>query len=181
MITPCYNTINNLTNSGVQYLFISKGKKDIIKAIAYNIVDVETDVIKTDKIFNLGFGDYDYTKGTIDDSVSSDNGDVYKVFHTVLNTIPDFFKVYPNEAIMVSGSDSKADFIENCILICKKKCTDATLCKNQHRRINVYKNHVDRNFNELNKTYTFYGGLEGVIELYQPQKKYDSVFVIKSK
>jgi len=46
---------------------------------------------------------------------------IRNVFNTVLHTVPDFFTKYPNDIIIVSGSDSKDDFSEKCRLTCKKK------------------------------------------------------------
>lgn len=72
----------------IQYLFESKGEKSIIKAIEY------TPVAKRDGkvIYNLGFGDYNEEDGNILDDANSNNGDMRRVFSTVLNTIPKFSK-----------------------------------------------------------------------------------------
>lgn len=175
-----YETQEFISNSSIRFLFVSHGNQEIIKVIDYSIVRFKTEVIRTEKIFNLGFGNYDLDSGHIDDSDISDNGDVYKVLTTVLSTIPHFFNVHPNEAIMVTGSDSTKDYIDNCLLTCRKKCAEAHECKNQHRRINIYRGYVNKNFENLCKDYTFYGGLGSIIEDYIPQKDYDSVFIIKN-
>jgi hypothetical protein len=59
---------------------------------------------------------------------------------------------------MVQGSDSTQEFRDNCQLTCKKRCTGAE-CKNMHRRINIYRNYVDKNFDSLSKEYLFLGGV----------------------
>jgi hypothetical protein len=39
--------------------------------------------------------------------------------------------------------------------------------------------YVDKHFEDLNKDYTFFGGVDEVIEPYQPGKKYMAVFLIR--
>jgi hypothetical protein len=72
------------TDEGVKYFFVSKGKRDVVKVIHYMCSATMNDR----KVFNLGFGDYELEKDIIDDKMNTDNGDVYKVFNTVLYTIP---------------------------------------------------------------------------------------------
>lgn len=134
------------------------------------------------RVYNLGFGDYHLEKNTIDDKVNTDNGDVYKVFNTVLHTIPVFFKTFPHSVMMVQGSDSDHNFYQNCKPTCKKACEDT--CKNQHRRIKAYSNFVNKNYVELAKEYKFFGGIRtpnGVaIEEFVREKKYDAVLLTKN-
>ena len=133
-------------------------------------------------LFNFGFGDYDLETDTTSDQAVSNNGDVYTVFHTVLSTVPRFFEVNPNAVMMVQGSDSGTEFSENCKKSCTKKCDKE--CKKINRRISTYRRYVNKNFDDLNKTYTFYGGLKSgdgsiVPEEYNIGKEYDSVFCKK--
>lgn len=97
-----YDTQENVTDEGIQYTFISEGIIDIFKVIEYVYV---RDFLGK-KLYNLGFGDYDVQKGVILDGVISNNGDHYRIFNTVLNTIPIFFENYPNAIMIVQGSDS---------------------------------------------------------------------------
>ena len=132
-------------------------------------------------LFNLGFADYDAQTDRLLDETASNNGDHYRVFNTVLNTIPDFFAHFPAAIMTVQGSDSRPDFIEHCMPTCTRKCPEGE-CRNAHRRINIYRRYVDRNYDELTMSYTFYGGqidIENqiVIERYSKGKKYDAVFV----
>lgn len=53
------------------------------------------------KTFNLGFGDHDLVARKINDNANTENGDVYDVLNTELNTIPLFFEEYPDYARMV--------------------------------------------------------------------------------
>jgi hypothetical protein len=165
--------------NGLRFSFISNGTNDIIKVVDYSVVGVKSDIIKTSYIFNFGFGDFDIETQMLKDDVMSDNGDVRKVFYTSLSTIPLFFQRFPSEAIMVTGSDSKDDFHDKCFPKCRKKCSEPVYCKNKHQRINVYTMYLDKHFEELNIDYTFFGGIDEIIEPYEPQKKYKAVFVIK--
>lgn len=180
MANPNYKvTETKKTEQGTKYLFVSKGKVDVIKAIEYSYV-LE---YNGKKVYNLGFGDFDSATGKTDDSILTDNGDAYPVFNTVLSTIPMFFENYPNHMMIVWGSDSTEKFIDRCKEICDKKCID--FCKKADRRINLYSKYVNKNFEELNKEYKFYGGVLNaenkiVVEEYVPNKKYKSVLVIKN-
>ena len=135
----------------IQYLFASIGEKTIIKAIEYSPVTT----LGARTVYNLGFGDYDEANGTIIDDINSNNGDIYIVFNTVLSTVPVFFETNPDAVIIVSGSDSHEDFINNCLPDCRKKCVDK--CKNYQRRIKAYRYYVDKNFDELCKEFIFLG------------------------
>lgn len=174
-----YETIDKPTETGIQYFFMSKGIIDIIKAVEYTYVwDFDGG-----QVYNLGFGDYDPDTNSILDESVSNNGDPYKIFHTVLDTIPKFFKSHEEAMVIVWGSDSKQDFQDNCRLSCKKECRPAE-CKNAHRRINIYRNYVNKNYNILTKQYKFYGGAINIenqifIESYVKGKYYSSVLLKK--
>ncbi len=149
---PVYNTAKSASDYKLQFFFESDGEVSIVKAIEYSIISFIGGV----PVFNLGFGDYDEENDTILDDVNSNNGDVYTVFNTVLNTVPDFFSIYPDSVIMVGGSDSHEDFQTLCKKTCKKKCGE--ICKNAKRRIKIYRHFVDKNYKELCEEYIFFGG-----------------------
>jgi len=180
MATTNYTILEtSKTNQGTKYIFTSKGKTDIVKAIQYSYVQE----YNNKQVYNLGFGDYNMETGETDDIVLTDNGDTYVVFNTVLTTKSMFFEAYPNDMMIVQGSDSAVKFSEKCRQTCKRKCID--VCKKAHRRIGVYREYVNRNFDELNKEYKFYGGILSVdnkiiIEDYIEGKTYQSVLVIKN-
>lgn len=155
-----------------QYLFESKGEQIIIKAIEYSPVSQIDDRI----VYNLGFGDFDEKTGGIIDNANSNNGDMRRVFSTVLNTIPEFFKKNENSAIWVAGSDSSEDYINQCN--CKKNCR-AGICKNRDRRIRTYRYYIDKNFKELSKEYTFFGFRNEEFVKYFPRNDYSMVLVYK--
>lgn len=173
-----YPLFEQETGLGIKFYFISIGNKILTKAIDYSYV---TD-FEGKRIYNLAFGDYDANEDKINDSTHSENGDVFKVFYTVLGSIQYFFEKMPNVILMVTGSDSKTEFAENCFIGCAKGCSDSENCKNKHRRIGVYRNYVNKNYIELSETFAFKGGISGendvmVVEDYQINKDYDAVFV----
>lgn len=176
---PAYKTeLVNSDTRKIQYLFESKGKKSIIKAIEY------TPVAKRDGkvVYNLGFGDYNEEDGNIFDDINSNNGDMRKVFSTVLNTVPKFFKDNEDAAIWVQGSDSADDFKQICEVNCTKNCDD--VCKNFNRRIKTYRYYVNRNFFELSKEYIFFGYINEknpTLVQYIPEKEYIGILVFKKK
>ncbi|WP_233783209.1 DUF6934 family protein [Flavivirga eckloniae] len=176
---PAYKTelLDSKTRK-IQYLFESKGHKSIIKAIEYTPVSKKNGKV----VYNLGFGDYDEDNGNIFDYSNSNNGDMRKVFSTVLNTIPRFFKENKDAAIWVQGSDSKDDFKKLCETNCKKNCND--VCKNFNRRIKTYRYYLDRNLVKLSKEYTFFGlTSENTSSLteYAPENEYIGILVFKKK
>ena len=174
-----YNTHElHVANDLLQFYFVSKGDKDIVKLVQYRYIKN----FDGRPLFNLGFGDYDMQSGAVSDEESSNNRDHYKVFHTVLNTVPRLFDAYGNIILMVQGSDSKQEYIDKCRATCSKRC-DPGLCKNAHRRINIYRSFVDKYFDELSNTYIFMGSEaaenQNIIELYQKGKKYNAVLVMR--
>jgi hypothetical protein len=109
-------------------------------------------------------------------------GDGRIVLNTVLSTIPLFFDLYPTDALIVQGSDSREDFPEKCRLTCRKRCTES--CKKQNQRIRIYCNFLNKNFTTLVKTYIFFGLSESKMpdfEQYIPGKEYKSVLIYKKK
>lgn len=176
----CYRTENWIKDNEVYYFFISKGLRDIDKAIHYVLIGA----LGGKPIFNLGFGDVDVTTKELIDTAIDNNGDHYKVFYTVLNTIPSFFQIYPKAYIMVRGSDSRPWFRILCKLWCKKKCSEGN-CKNENRRLKIYRNYVDKHFELLTREYCFYGGVDIVngqlnMSEYQQNDIYDYLVIQKA-
>lgn len=87
-----YDTELTLNEERLQYLFASIGNSTIIKAIEYSPITT----LGNRTVYNLGFGDYDEERKTIIDDTNSNNGDMYTVFNTVLNTVPLFFNSKPD-------------------------------------------------------------------------------------
>lgn len=175
---PVYKTIQTDDRIKTQYLFESVGIKKIIKAIEY------TPIMTMDSrmVYNLGFGDYDEMLQNIVDDVNSNNGDMRIVFNTVLSTIPKFFAKNEDAVIIISGSDSHEEFINNCLPSCKKKCIEH--CKNYQRRIKTYRYYVDKNFDTLSLDYIFFGrnkSKANTFVQYIPYNQYDDILIYKLK
>lgn len=106
------------------FSFVSKGSKgDVEKIIHYSRT--------TSKLFNLGFGDRIGNTMKYDDLIVTNNGDMVKVFTTVIHTFSIFFSLYPNDGIFIRGSDEK--------------------------RIRVYNALIKRNLNSFLKDYHVFG------------------------
>lgn len=164
----------------LMYLFVSNGTANIVKAIEYQYMQD----VGFSPLFNLGFGDYDVKTDTISDQSVSNNGDHYTVFHTVLSTIPRFFEMQPHALIMVQGSDSSREFTDYCKATCLKGCKE--VCRRSNRRINTYRWYVEKNYEQLNDAYTFYGGLRHAsgsiaFENFCKGKSYNAVFCAKKE
>lgn len=164
------------TRNNYRFYFTSKGKNKILKAIHYDYIDE----LKNTLLFNLGFGDYDCMNNTILDEEVTCNGDHYKVFYTVLNTVPRLFTAHGDAILLVQGSDSMPEYINKCRANCTRDCKDQD-CKKAHRRIRIYRNFVNKNFDILNDEYDFQGSealyKEGIAEPYQIGKEYISVLI----
>lgn len=80
------------------YTFVSEGPKgQIVKLVDYYFLpDLG--------VWNLGFGDYNWETGEIDDQIVSDNGDRRKVLATVVFTLLNFFDQYPDAIVIFTGS-----------------------------------------------------------------------------
>ncbi|WP_031526135.1 DUF6934 family protein [Dyadobacter crusticola] len=163
---------------GYKFMFTSKGSATIIKAVQYTFIEK----FEGKNVYNLGFGDYDPQSDDIIDQAKSNNGDAYKVFRTVLSTIPPFFENFPEAIIMVQGSDSSTDFAERCRETCMKRCTKT--CRKFNQRITLYRGYVEKNFQVLGLHYWFLGGFlkensSLITELYIPGRLYDAILFFK--
>ena len=168
----------NESDGEIMYFFISKGKADIDKAVQYSFVRKLGDR----KLYNLGFGDYDYRKKVIRDDVNTNNGDAYKVFNTVLSTIVAFFERCKNDILTVEGSNSTPEFADQCRLTCSKNCAEE--CRKVNRRINIYCNYLNKHYEQLISDYQFLGEYfneanEIEFENYVCGKKYSAIFLLK--
>ena len=163
----------------LKFIFISSGTQDVVKAIQYSYLlqlnNLNLQQLNGKDVYNL-------ENDTLIDTVNTNNGDVYKVFNTVLSTVPNFFENYTNSILIVQGSDSTEEFIHLCKQTCKKGCGEK--CKKSNRRINIYKNFVNKNYEQLKIDYQFVGGIKDannqiVLEEYIKYKDYDSVLLLK--
>jgi hypothetical protein len=179
--TDTYEIRSKITERDLYFFFLSEGKKNIIKVVLYYYVMDLQDC----PLYNVSLSDYDISTNSCCVDKTSDNGDIYRVFHTVLATIPCFFSIWQNAMLMVQGSDSIQEFQDDCRLTCKKRC-QLTECRNAHRRINIYRNYVNKNFEDLTKEYIFYGSyliIENQLfkEEYDKEKNYPVILLKKRK
>jgi hypothetical protein len=174
-----YYSEQRLSSAGIQHVFVSTGDRDIIKVVEYTYVQP---FLQKD-LYNLGFGDYDAETDQLLDESTSNNGDQYRVFNTVLNTIPDFFSHFPTAMVAVQGSDSHPDFIARCQSACVRNCGPRP-CRNAHRRIRIYRRYIEENHEALTAEYDFHGGFlkndnQIVIEKFIVGSPYTTVLVSK--
>ena len=163
-----------------KFVFFSEGVKRITKVVQYTYAYQFEDR----DVYNLGFGDYSADARVVLDDVTSSNGDTYKIFTTVLSTVPIFFNHFPHAIIMVQGSDSRPEYVEACKKTCLKRCN--TNCRKLHQRISVYRNYVEKHFFNLSRAYWFLGGFvnaDGNIltELYTPGRKYNAILFFRKQ
>ncbi|MHC5309985.1 DUF6934 family protein [Myroides sp. LJL116] len=162
----------------LRFLFISNGQEKIIKVIDFQYLQEFQD----HDIYNLAFGNYDLDEDSIIDDANSNNGDPYQVFNTVLSSIPLFFKKFPNDKVIIQGSDSRDEFLEECKANCAK-CKNGN-CRKYNQRLRIYKSYVDKNYDDLIKEYIFFGGMKdddgnSYLECYEKFKDYFCVVVQK--
>jgi hypothetical protein len=79
-----------------KYRFTSIGKSEIVKLVDFTATGHPN-------IYNLAFGDL-LANDKVDDQTISDNGDMTKIFATVIQIIMDFTAKYPFLKIFFSGS-----------------------------------------------------------------------------
>src|SRR5204863_2541814 len=91
-----------------RYTFISTGKRPIEKVIEFTPTRIEN-------VYNLGFGDL-LPNGKIDDTANSNNGDIVKVFATVIDILRDFTQQNPSFKILFLGSTSHRTLLYNRIV-----------------------------------------------------------------
>lgn len=142
-----YTTKKWYLPEGLRIFFLSEGIEKKLKLIEYTYAGQNNGI----SIFNLGFGDYDLEPGTLNDNVASANGDGRIVLNTVLSTIPFFFNCYPDDMLLIRGSDSNPSFKEECNRICSKKCGEK--CRKFNQRIRIYRNYIDLSFEKLKTEY----------------------------
>lgn len=166
--------------------FISIGENKIVKSIEYTELIgfriIGAHPLYNKQIFNLGFGNFISIDRDIDDGVLSNNGDVFKVFNTVLITVPLFFQNHKDAAIMVMGSDSGPEFVNSCRKSCKRFCNNE--CKKKDRRINIYKKYIEKHFGVLCLDYDFFGAVKNdsgftLYSDYEIKNSYNCIFIIK--
>ena len=141
MNKPTYHvqSIENLS-----YSFMSIGRNGIIlKVVEFNEM--------SENVFNLGFGDYDFTKNDVDDKIVSDNGDTEKVLATVIGILRDFLNENPHSTVFIEGSTPI--------------------------RTRLYQIAINTYFEEFSKEFLILGNNQNSSEPFQKNTKYESFFI----
>jgi len=91
-----------------RYTFFSLGKTRIEKVVDFVPYGIRN-------VINLGFGDVS-PDGTIDDEVSSNNGDIVKVMATIIEILKDYTTQHPDALIFFEGSTKERNRLYHRIL-----------------------------------------------------------------
>jgi hypothetical protein len=137
MITDSYEFLT--TARKTRYIFESEGNQGkIIKIVIFTPLEKGE--------WNLGFGDL--REGIIDDSIVSNNQDVFMVMKTIAKIIFVFFQEYPNSIIVIKPVDEKRKRLYNAIF--------------------------QRHFKDIDPDFNIIGLLENKKNSYSSQINYDS-------
>lgn len=167
---------------GLRFYFESLGTDILSKVIAFSPLSTW---VMGRPVFNLGFGDDIPGEAEWRDTSVNNNGDIYRVFNTVLSTVPVFFDQHPEAAIQVRGSDGIKDYFRKCILNCTKNCM--VKCRKEGRRMSIYRSFVNKYYDLLATDYIILGGIDHqsslrrTWEYYIPGKPYDTLLVFQKK
>lgn len=91
-----------------KYSFVSEGEKRIVKLVEFTRTGDEN-------IVNLGFGDL-LPDTDFDDEVVSNNGDIMKIFATIIQIVKEFTAEFPHLKIAFAGSTPERMKLYNRIL-----------------------------------------------------------------
>lgn len=91
-----------------RYVFTSKGSQEIIKAVEFT-------PIQGLPLFNLCLGDV-MPDDSINDIAISNNGDMKKIFATVIQIVVDFFKGDPDAEVIFFGNSNVRTYLYARIL-----------------------------------------------------------------
>lgn len=177
-LSNIYDVNEELSSAQLEFVFVSTGRIIVPKIIQYTL----TQQYEDRDVYNLGFGDYNAKNDQIEDRVNTGNGDAYKVFNTVLSTVPIFFERFADAILMVQGSDSGPGFAIECQKTCMRKC--GVTCRKSKQRVTIYRNFVEKNFSQLSNSYWFLGGYISdrrtlMSERYIPGRQYDAILMFK--
>ena len=142
-------------DNGFVATFESQGsQRTITKLVSINPYQIEE---MGKACYNLGFGDLvadtDTGRVTVDDKVESNNGDIVRVFNTVVSLLDEFFGYVPDATVHVGGSTNQ--------------------------RISVYCKIISRKWGQV-EPYYFVQGYDGQeLEDFKPGNDY--IFILISK
>lgn len=181
-ISSHYEVAKAWEDNKLKFYFESLGQSVLTKVIEFELTPI---ILMGHVVYNLGFGDKMPDEPGVLDSTISNNGDVYRVFNTVLSTVPVFFEHFPKAAILVRGSDGIDNYFEKCILYCRKSCI--VKCRKEGRRMAIYRSFVNKYYRQLTADYVLLGGathtgsLSFMWEDYVVGKFYDVILLFKRK
>jgi hypothetical protein len=135
------------------YTFYSRGKRDILKVIAFRPIEKDGN-----KYYNWGFGDLVKNKTggfVVDDKTESNNGDVRRVLYTVVSTLSAFFEINPEATVSIEGSN--------------------------RQRMSIYEKFVARRWKDIEALYDVKGFRNGQIEPFQEAMDFDYLLISKKK
>jgi hypothetical protein len=128
------------------FSFLSIGKNGIILKMV-EIAEIQ------EGVYNLGFGDYNFTTESVDDKANSNNGDIEKVLATIFGIMIDFLNKNPNKTIFFAGSTPF--------------------------RTQLYQRIVNTYFDEFSSILEIQGNINGKYEPFQKNREYESFLVKK--
>ncbi|WP_435353643.1 DUF6934 family protein [Emticicia sp. SJ17W-69] len=144
MNQPTYKVQINDENT---FSFISVGRKGLIlKVVRFDEIE--------DEIFNLGFGDFDFEKQTLSDTIVSDNGDMEKILATVVSILNKFLQNNPKYSVFIVGS---------------------TLS-----RTRLYQIAINRYYDDFSSYFEIFGRKKGQFELFQKNENYEPFLIRKT-
>ena len=128
------------------FSFLSIGKNGIILKMV-EIAEIQ------EGVYNLGFGDYNFTTESVDDKANSNNGDIEKVLATIFGIMIDFLNKNPSKTIFFAGSTPF--------------------------RTQLYQRIVNTYFDEFSSILEIQGNRNGKYEPFQKNREYESFLVKK--
>lgn len=128
------------------FTFVSTGDKgEIEKLVRFDRVN--------EGVFNLGFGDRIPNTLDFDENVRSDNGDVRKIFATIVAAIDRFFEAHADCFVFIIGSDEL--------------------------RMKLYIWLVKNNRHLFQSRFLFWGGLDNMFEPFEEHWHYQFLMISK--
>jgi hypothetical protein len=127
--------------------FVSKGPKGSIdKLVQFSETNLEG-------FYNLAFGDKNPQTGELDDLAISDNGDMEKIFATVVATVLAFTERHPKALVYATGSTPSIT--------------------------RAYRMAISKYYTEITDSFKLFGETENDLEVFEKNKEYNGFVVIR--
>ncbi len=144
MNQPTYS-VQSIDSASFSFVSVG-GNGMILKIVQFNEV--------SNRVYNLGFGDFDFATRQVSDKVVSNNGDSIKVLATVIAIVDDYLTKNPAHSVYIEGSSQS--------------------------RTRLYQIAINLYSNEFNELFEIFGRLNEKWELFQKGKNYESFLVRRS-